>query len=61
MRLVVQLQDPRPGERQVDAFFVIAGRTVVGLLAQSGDVPPPVAAERRLLTLLYSRAEAHKL
>jgi hypothetical protein len=52
----------RQSERlHIDTFLFASGPTVVGLIALSGDTAPPRSAERRLLSLLYSRAQAHRL
>jgi hypothetical protein len=50
----------RSGRLHLDAFVFASGSNVVGLVALGGDTAPPRSAERRLLALLYSRAEAHK-
>jgi hypothetical protein len=52
--------DGRSGRLDLDAFIFASGSNVVGLVALGGDTAPPTSAERRLLALLYSRAEAHK-
>ncbi len=44
----------------IDTFLFAIGPTVVGLIALGGETPPS-STEQRLLSLLYSRAEAHKL
>jgi hypothetical protein len=46
---------------RIDTFLFAAGPTVVGLVTLSGNTAPPRSAERRLLSLLYSRAQAHRL
>ena len=53
----------RPGFAQlyIDEFFFVAGPTVVSLIASYGEKPTAPATEDRLLSLLYSRAEAHRL
>lgn len=43
-----------------DFFAFIVGSTVITLNATGDPHPVPAGTERRLLTLLYSRAEAHK-
>jgi len=42
-----------------DFFAFIVGSTVITLNATGDPHPVPAATERRLLSLLYSRAEAH--
>ena len=44
-----------------DFFAFIVGPTVITLNATGDPHPAPAGTERRLLSLLYSRAEAHKL
>jgi hypothetical protein len=61
VRLIARIQDPRPNRRIIDSFAFAVGRTVVGLVAQSTEKPPPVAAEQRLLALLVRRAYANRL
>jgi hypothetical protein len=53
--------DGRSERLHIDTFLFAAGPTVVGLVALSGNTAPPRSAERRLLSLLYSRAQAHRL
>ncbi len=43
-----------------DIFAFAAGRAVATLTTE-GERTPPLTAEQRLLSLLYNRAEAHKL
>lgn len=43
-----------------DFFAFAAGRSVVTLIAE-GEKTPSLVAEQHILSLLYSRAEAHKL
>lgn len=45
----------------LDIFLFPSGSAVVGLVALSGDTPPPKAAEQRLLSILSRRAQAHKI
>jgi hypothetical protein len=45
----------------LDIFEILAGPAEVSLTATSVSQPARVATERRLLSLLYSRAQAHKL
>jgi len=54
-------RDGRSERLHIDTYLFATGPTVVGLVALSGDAPPPTSAERRLLSLLYSRAQAHRL
>jgi hypothetical protein len=61
VRTVTSLPEAPQKQLHLDTFFFAAGPTMVGLVALGGDAPPPSAAEHRLLTLLHSRAEAHKL
>ena len=42
-----------------DFFAFVVGSTVITLNATGDPHPVPAATERRLLSLLYSRAEAH--
>jgi hypothetical protein len=44
-----------------DVFDVLAGPAEVNMSATRVAHPPPKATERRLLSLLYNRAETHKL
>ena len=44
-----------------DAFFLYVGRAGIALEAFGITKPFPPATERRLISLLYSRARAHKL
>jgi hypothetical protein len=44
-----------------DSFGFVIGRTVITLNTTGDPQPFPSASERRLLSLLYCRAEAHKL
>jgi hypothetical protein len=44
-----------------DQYGFVVGRVLVDLLAVSSPHPLPLATERRLLALLYSRARAHRL
>jgi hypothetical protein len=44
-----------------DIFHLLAGPAEVGLSVSGIVHPPPRAAEQRLLTLLYTRAQTHKL
>lgn len=57
----VTSSDGRSEGFHIDTFLFAAGPTVVGLVALSGNTAPPRSAERRLLSLLYSRARAHRL
>jgi hypothetical protein len=45
----------------LDVFDLLAGPAEVGLSLGGIVHPPPRAAEQRLLSLLYTRAETHKL
>jgi hypothetical protein len=45
----------------LDIFEILAGPAEVGLSATSLSQPPSSTTERRLLSLLYDRAQAHKL
>jgi hypothetical protein len=45
----------------LDFFAILAGPAEINLSAVSISHPPPTAIERRLLSVLYSRAQAHKL
>lgn len=45
----------------IDTFLFAAGPAVVGLVVLSGNTAPPRSAERSLLSLLYSRAQEHRL
>jgi hypothetical protein len=45
----------------LDIFEILAGPAEVSLTATSVSQPASSATERRLLSLLYSRAQAHKL
>jgi hypothetical protein len=45
----------------LDQSGFVVGRVLVGLLAMGSPHPFPLASEHRLLSLLYSRAEAHKI
>jgi hypothetical protein len=53
--------DGRSELLHIDTFLFASGPTVVGLIALSGNTAPPRSTERRLLALLYTRAQAHKL
>lgn len=44
-----------------DFFAFVVGSTVITLNATGDPHPAPAATEHRLLSLLYSRAEVHKL
>jgi hypothetical protein len=44
-----------------DVFDLLAGPAEVNMSAIGIGHPPPKATERRLLSLLYTRAETHKL
>jgi hypothetical protein len=44
-----------------DEFNFVVGRAEISLIADGSPDPLPSAMEQRLLSLLYSRAEAHKL
>jgi hypothetical protein len=44
-----------------DVFDLLAGPVEVNMSATGFGHPPPKATERRLLSLLYTRAETHKL
>jgi hypothetical protein len=61
VRLTLALQDPMPLEVICNGVVFASGTSVVGLLASDVGKPPRVATDQRLITLLYSRAEAHKL
>src|ERR1035441_344922 len=45
----------------IDDYGFVAGRAEVSLNDIRASRPPPTALERHLLTVLYSRAKAHKL
>ena len=45
----------------VDTFDFVVGRAEISLIADGSPLPLSSAMEQRLLSLLYSRAEAHKL
>jgi hypothetical protein len=64
LRAVIQVRNG-PSKPQfwfyIDEFDFAVGPAEVRLGTGSGEKPPPAAAERKLLSLLYSRAEAHKL
>jgi hypothetical protein len=45
----------------LDQFDILAGPAAVNLSVSALGHPPPTATERRLLSLLYDRAQAHKL
>jgi hypothetical protein len=45
----------------LDVFDLLAGPAEVSMSASGIAHPPPKATERRLLSLLYTRAETHKL
>jgi hypothetical protein len=45
----------------LDVFDLLAGPAEVNMSASGIAHPPPKAIERRLLSLLYTRAETHKL
>jgi hypothetical protein len=45
----------------LDQCGFVVGRVLVDLLAVSSPHPFPLVRERRLLSLLYTRAEAHRL
>jgi len=45
----------------LDDYGFVAGRAEVSLNDVRASRPPPTALERHLLTVLYSRAKAHKL
>ncbi len=49
-----------PAQTHQDFFAFAAGRAVVTLTI-SGSRTPPLTTDRRLLSLLYQRAKAHKL
>ncbi len=61
VRTLVRFGSPGSPRLYIDEFFFVVGPTVVSLLTSYGEKPAPLAIERRLLSLLYSRAEAHKL
>jgi len=66
MRRIVRLAIASPfGEGRsrvyLDQCGFVVGRVLVDLLAVGSPHPLPLVTERRLLTLLYSRAEAHTL
>jgi hypothetical protein len=44
-----------------DYLGFAGGRVIVALQERSAPHPFPATTERRLLSLLYSRAKAHKL
>jgi hypothetical protein len=66
IRRIERAAIPMPGahgrsEVYLDEAGFTVGRVVVTLLAVGSPHPFPLVTERRLLALLYSRAEAHKL
>jgi hypothetical protein len=61
VRVVTPPLSRRSERLHIDTFLFAIGPTVVGLIALSGDPVPPRSVEQRLLSLLYSRAKAHKL
>jgi hypothetical protein len=66
MRRIVRLAIASPfskGRSRVymDQYGFVVGRVLVDLLAVGSPHPLPSVTERRLLAVLYSRAEAHKL
>jgi len=61
VRVVAEPLNRRSERLHLDTFLFAIGPTVVGLIALSGDPAPPRSVEQRLLSLLYSRAKAHKL
>ena len=64
VRTVVEAPNGPPNPRfwfYLDAFAFVVGPAEITLGTFSGEKPPPAAVERQLLSLLYSRAEAHKL
>jgi hypothetical protein len=66
MRRIVRLAIASPfseGRSRVylDQCGFVVGRVLVDLLAVGSPHPLPLVTERRLLALLYSRAEAHKV
>jgi hypothetical protein len=60
-RIEIPVLGAHPVSDYVDAVKFVYGRSAVTLLATGVLRPVPAATERRLLSLLYSRAEAHKL
>jgi hypothetical protein len=61
IRIETPLLGAHTGSNYVDAVAFVHGRSSVTLYATGILRPVPAATERRLLSLLYSRAEAHKL
>ena len=66
MRRIVRLAIASPFGEGRSRFYLdqcgfVVGRVLVDLLAVGSPHPLPSVTERRLLALLYSRAEAHKL
>ncbi|MBA3808941.1 MAG: hypothetical protein H0X28_11220 [Solirubrobacterales bacterium] len=61
VRVVSPPLNRRSERLHIDTFLFAVGPTLVGLIALSGDPAPPRLVEQRLLSLLYSRAKAHKL
>jgi hypothetical protein len=61
----IRIETPIPGahtgSNYVDAVAFVHGRSSVTLYATGILRPVPAATERRLLSLLHSRAETHKL
>jgi hypothetical protein len=55
-RMFLQLQNPRPSRMHLDVILFAAGRTLAGLIAQSGALAAPPATEQRLAELMYRRA-----
>ena len=66
LRWSARLAVESPGFRERPPFFsdylgFAVGRVIVALHATSAPHPFPATTERRLLSLLYSRAKAHRL
>jgi hypothetical protein len=53
--------ESKPPHLFVDAFGFLSGPSEVALLTTGFPAPVPEATDKRLLSLLYSRAQAHKL
>jgi hypothetical protein len=61
IRIKTSILGAHTGSDYVDAVAFVYGRSIITLYATGILRPVPEATERRLLSLLYSRAEAHKL
>jgi len=61
VRIETPILGAHTGSDYVDAVAFVYGRSAVTLYATGVQRPVSEATERRLLALLYTRAEAHKL